>query len=151
LEAVYLIKIGKDIYKIGQSKCLRQRLYELELLPVYWELVWYIEADNSRTLETEFHRKYARKRLTGEYFRLTKEDVNEIKTHGLNPSDGKIETWKVSAEISMDLWEKFRHHLIMDRTTQKEVITELIEQWVIKKDVGLIDYVHRVEGEDKTA
>jgi hypothetical protein len=126
------------MYKIGQSKCLTSRLCEFNVFPGYWELVWFIESDNSRSLETEFHRKYADKRVIGEWFKLTDEDVKEIKAHGLNPDDGKIETMPVSAKIPIDIYGKFRHYIVDEQTTRDAKINELIEQWVVKKEAGLL-------------
>lgn len=62
------------IYKIGKSRDMKGRIKDLSIGNAYLNLVAYIDKD----IERELHKRLDNKRFQGEWFRLTKKEVNEI-------------------------------------------------------------------------
>lgn len=75
---VYLIK-SEYGYKIGKTKNLKQRtqLFGVKL-PFPIEIAGYGWFEDYSSAETEYHRRYAHKRLEGEWFKLSESDVRTI-------------------------------------------------------------------------
>jgi hypothetical protein len=79
---VYLLG-GGSYYKIGKAKDPERRTETLAVqLPYPVELLHTIESDDYSRAEGYLHERYAHKRLNGEWFNLSDEDVAEIKTLG---------------------------------------------------------------------
>jgi len=77
---VYLILAGGIYYKIGCAKNLARRAYYFELeLPFDFEILHSFQADNMYEAEKRLHLRFASKRVKGEWFSLTDEDVAFIK------------------------------------------------------------------------
>lgn len=75
LGEVYLMKSGKH-YKIGFSKHAGKREYELGIqLPESIKTIHILRTDDPVGIEKYWHRRFAEKRLNGEWFNLTKSDV----------------------------------------------------------------------------
>jgi hypothetical protein len=73
--AVYLLQCGRA-FKIGCSRTPDQRIGNLQrALPAAAKLVHVIDTDDPYGVESYWHRRFADKRLRGEWFRLAKEDV----------------------------------------------------------------------------
>ncbi len=73
--AVYLLRSGPS-YKIGCSKKPVKRMRSIAVgLPVPARVVHVIETDDPFGIEAYWHRRFARKRKRGEWFRLSAEDV----------------------------------------------------------------------------
>lgn len=62
------------LYKIGKSENIKDRIKSLSTGNVYINLVAYIDVD----IERELHERFERKRLQGEWFRLSKEEIDEV-------------------------------------------------------------------------
>lgn len=78
---VYLIKSEHGQCKIGMTKNLDQRMTLFGIkLPFKFDLVHSIKSDDIVGLEKSLHTKYADKRLNGEWFDLTDQDVSEIRS-----------------------------------------------------------------------
>ena len=76
---VYLMKSGRH-YKIGRSNAAGRRAYELAIqLPERLEMVHVIRTDDAVGIERYWHQRYDSKRLNGEWFALSKEDVAAFK------------------------------------------------------------------------
>lgn len=76
---VYLAKHGRD-YKIGRSNDVARRRREVSLLlPTDLEHVHVIETDDPEGIESYWHRRFADRRIRGEWFRLTAVDVAAFK------------------------------------------------------------------------
>lgn len=78
-EFVYLMKSGK-FYKIGRSNDAGRRAYELKIqLPEEIKLIHKIKTDDPGGIEEYWHKKFKDKRKNGEWFELTKQDVEIFK------------------------------------------------------------------------
>lgn len=76
---VYLIKCN-EWYKIGKAGDVASRLTALQTAsPYQLELVHFIPAKNNSSAEKYLHTLYKRQRGLGEWFKLSKMDVKEIK------------------------------------------------------------------------
>lgn len=73
--AVYLLRHGPH-HKIGCSRAPDHRLPELRLmLPPRNHLVHVIKTDDPFGVESYWHRRFAEKRVRGEWFKLSRQDV----------------------------------------------------------------------------
>lgn len=76
---VYLIRSGR-FYKIGKSNSAGRREYELSIqLPERPEMVHVIHTDDPSGIEDYWHRRFAAKRLNGEWFDLDAADIAAFK------------------------------------------------------------------------
>jgi hypothetical protein len=65
--------------KIGKANRLKPRLSIFgNKLPFEWNLLHSFKSDNSNKSENELHRKYANKKLNGEWFNLSEQDIKDI-------------------------------------------------------------------------
>jgi hypothetical protein len=72
---VYLMKSGK-YYKIGRSNDADRRAYELRIiLPEKLEVIHKIKTDDPIGIEEYWHKRFKDKRKNGEWFELTKRDI----------------------------------------------------------------------------
>jgi hypothetical protein len=80
----YVYFVGSEEYgvvKIGKANDLSSRIGTIALqLPFRVEVLHSIECANPDAVEKEYHRKFAEKRKNGEWFALTPEDLEEIKS-----------------------------------------------------------------------
>lgn len=94
---VYLMRSTGGEYKIGCSVSPERRLSSLKTgIPFDIELVYMFKVMNMRATEKLLHFRYAEKRIRGEWFALSDNDVEEIKGF----SDGQIETYDAVALLS---------------------------------------------------
>ena len=76
---VYQMKSGK-YYKIGRSVSAEKRAYEVRLqLPEELKLVHKIKTDDPVRIEAYWHQRFSSKRVRGEWFTLTREDVKAFR------------------------------------------------------------------------
>jgi len=74
---VYIIKTGKDLYKIGKTQDLQKRLASYHThLPVLFRVVRQYPATNMHELEESLHIVFQHKRVKGEWFRLAAGDLH---------------------------------------------------------------------------
>lgn len=86
---VYVVKADNGLYKIGKAKKPAMRIQTLGVkLPYVLDTVLLIESGNYSMLERELHQRFADKRLSGEWFALTPEDLEYLR--GLD--NGKVAT-----------------------------------------------------------
>lgn len=77
---VYLIKSAQH-YKIGKANNFEQRLRQVNLeLPEKAVEVHRIYTDDPLGIEGYWHKRFKAKRLNGEWFELTEEDVEVFKS-----------------------------------------------------------------------
>lgn len=79
---IYLVKAeGLNQYKIGRSRTPNIRLRELQKQsPVSLTLIHLIECKDAGAAETYLHRRFAKRRVGGEWFELSSKDVAWIKS-----------------------------------------------------------------------
>lgn len=76
---VYLIKSGRH-FKIGKANSVESRHRQLKIqLPQSAVVVHRIRTDDPYGIESYWHRRFADKRLNGEWFTLSVEDVKQFK------------------------------------------------------------------------
>jgi len=76
---VYLIKSGRH-FKIGKANSVEARHRQLKIqLPQAAEVVHRIKTDDPYGIESYWHRRFANKRLNGEWFALSAEDVKAFR------------------------------------------------------------------------
>ena len=72
---VYLLKSG-EFYKIGASSNVSARIKQLTAIPPFGvSLVCTIKTNDMYQLERQLHEQFASKRVSGEWFELTDQDV----------------------------------------------------------------------------
>lgn len=83
---VYLIKAENGLIKIGKTVDIRQRFRTLyTMCPVKLELVAFLETELADELEIRLHSEFSDKRVKGEWFALSSEDVRAIvQQHGFD-------------------------------------------------------------------
>lgn len=80
---VYLIQMCGfgDFHKIGKAKSVKNRMGLFNVkLPFDWELIHTFPADDYTLAENALHRQFADRLINGEWFDLTPEDVDYIKS-----------------------------------------------------------------------
>ncbi len=76
---VYLLKHDKA-YKIGRSSDASRRYKEIKVqMPLKTEEIHVIETDDTVGIEAYWHKRFANKRLEGEWFALNKADIKAFK------------------------------------------------------------------------
>ena len=76
---VYMLRHGTE-YKIGRSTDPTRRYKEIKVqMPLDTEEVHVIETDDTVGIEAYWHNRFASKRLNGEWFRLSAQDLNDFK------------------------------------------------------------------------
>lgn len=66
-------------YKIGHTRNPSRRLYDFNVkLPIKFKVLTVIKCEDMYALESELHTRFARKRVDGEWFALTDDDVRSI-------------------------------------------------------------------------
>lgn len=74
--SVYILKTGKNLYKIGKTQDLQKRLFSYHThLPVMFKVVRQYVAANMNDLEESLHVVFQHKRVKGEWFELSKDDL----------------------------------------------------------------------------
>ena len=78
---VYLVQSPTGAYKIGRSQNPANRVRTFNVkLPFEIEYVCVIQTPRMKGLEKELHQRFAEKRIDGEWFRLSADDVDYIKS-----------------------------------------------------------------------
>lgn len=79
-EYIYLVRAENGLIKIGYSEDVQRRFNLLNTSsPVALELLWFLKSARARAIEAKLHNLYASKRIRGEWFALTIDDVEQIK------------------------------------------------------------------------
>lgn len=77
---VYLLRADNGYHKIGRTKNLKRRLTDIGIkVPVKIELIHKIESNDIVSAERFLHDRFGAKRVNGEWFSLTEDDVAWLK------------------------------------------------------------------------
>lgn len=77
---VYLLQSPNGLYKIGRTKDAQGRLKNFKTsMPFDVEFEHVIKTDDMYKLENELHERFSMTRVSGEWFRLTSNDIAYIK------------------------------------------------------------------------
>lgn len=80
---VYLIEFGSE-YKIGNSSNVERRFRELKTqMPYEGKIIHTIETGDPEGIEAYWHQFFSEKRLKGEWFKLSKDDIKYFKKRKL--------------------------------------------------------------------
>lgn len=80
---VYLLKSDSGSYKIGRSKRPDDRLATFSVkLPFPVRYVCLLKSEDMYSLEKELHARFEQRRIDGEWFALSQEDISYIKSLG---------------------------------------------------------------------
>ncbi len=91
---VYLVGVLEGCYKIGRSSDAGRRLFGFApKLPVTLTIHHRINTDNDYWLERLLHAAFSHREALGEWFRLTEDDVEKIKSLVFVTSSGEIPAW----------------------------------------------------------
>ena len=73
---VYILKTGKNLYKIGKTRDLQKRLASYHThLPILFRVIRQYPAENMSQLEESLHIVFQHKRIKGEWFELNPQDL----------------------------------------------------------------------------
>lgn len=76
-KCVYVLKTGKNLYKIGKTQNLPKRLAAYHThLPILFRVLRQYPAQNMTELEESLHIVFQHKRVKGEWFALTNDDIS---------------------------------------------------------------------------
>lgn len=80
---VYIIRVkGTDNYKIGVTKSLKTRIKQFQTAsPFHFEIVYFIETSEYKTLEKDLHNYFSSTRNIGEWFVFDDEKFLEFKIY----------------------------------------------------------------------
>lgn len=75
-KCVYILKTGKNLYKIGKTQDLQKRITSYHThLPILFRIVRQYPAQNMTALEESLHVIFQHKRIKGEWFELSHDDI----------------------------------------------------------------------------
>lgn len=79
IQCVYFLQEKDNGYvKIGKTKNLKTKSFFPYLMPFKWEIIHTIESNDVNSLEKYFHRIFRDKNINGEWFKLDKQDIENI-------------------------------------------------------------------------
>lgn len=124
---VYILGSELGIYKIGRTKNVELRMKQLEGIPFKTELIHTIPCEDDTKFEAELHERYKSKRKTGEWFELSKKDIEELK--------------------NIKYVEAKRNDLITMRLSkeQHENLLEMLKQYAEQKEVGQSEEAFKIK------
>lgn len=77
---VYILKAA-NLYKIGIAVDVERRMKQLSLSPIPITCTLAVLVDNARKIERQLHLKFDKKREIGEWFLLSDDDLQYIKSY----------------------------------------------------------------------
>ena len=88
---IYFLKCNEFV-KIGRTKSMKDRMYVYSVQsPFESELIHSIETNDCIKLEKHFHKVFDKKRVKGEWFRLSNKDMKEICLNWYNVSEDDLQ------------------------------------------------------------
>jgi hypothetical protein len=78
---IYLIVAENGMCKIGKTQNIEKRMNPFKVkFPMNWELIYSFQTENYTLAEKRLHKLFNEKRSIGEWFSLTEEDIEYIKS-----------------------------------------------------------------------
>ena len=125
--SVYFIKhTGLSPVKIGYSSAENPiaRLYSMTTYAPYGvELLGFIQTLNAKQLERKLHKKYKNKRLNGEWFELTNEDIAIELQSNTKFENVRLKTSVYFINWANDLYKKYEGERLYNSCIYKNYIT----------------------------
>lgn len=79
---IYVLRAENNTYKIGRAKNIKSRITTIQTSsPLKIDEVLSFFSDNYIEIESELHKRYGEKRIIGEWFSLSSEDISEIREY----------------------------------------------------------------------
>jgi hypothetical protein len=144
---IYLIKNKntKDIFKIGYSSNPKNRLHALNIGNHNdLELIFKIKIKNSKYLEQFLHNKYKNKLVRGEWFKLTKDDTQNIKHFLSNFKYKNVDKEFINFKLNMFRFERMFY--IIDNN--ECIIENFIKSYDDKFKITSILYFYQPIGDN---
>jgi Meiotically Up-regulated Gene 113 (MUG113) protein len=104
---VYILKTGKNLFKIGKTQDLQKRLLSYHThLPVMFRVVRQYPASNMAELEESLHIVFQHKRVKGEWFELQNGDLvicdNIARSYALTKLQKQVKAYPSEVQYSND-------------------------------------------------
>lgn len=119
---VYILGCPEGYYKIGRSTTLTDRIQQLAIqLPFKVHVVCILFALDCRAKERDLHRTFKSKRVNGEWFKLSDNDLTYIQTVHVVNSDAALASVinhfrecgdEEALAGALDLWRYIPNHLL---------------------------------------
>jgi hypothetical protein len=75
----YMMYLGGDTWKLGQTKKLTQRLYSLKNgMPLYPKITYFVVSDKFKEIEDFLKKKNKKNRIKNEFYSLSEDEVEKI-------------------------------------------------------------------------
>lgn len=106
MEYIYIAKANNN-YKIGKARFYNIRLKDIRTSNPDLTLAYIFRSDNTKYVERYLHSIFLKKNVTGEWFKLSKKDIEHIK--GLKIKGCKfefVEKYKLGRKINRNIGEK---------------------------------------------
>jgi hypothetical protein len=147
MQYVYFFRENySDFVKIGKtSNEVRQRFRDFKIYaPLGAYIVGFIKTSNCHKLEKELHQFYKDKRVKGEFFKLTDEEVN-LKINEYDPSKGELLSLINQLIIEYDCTE------LDIKTALTSYLRKLEKKEEVKINPILLEFIKNNKGIDLTA
>jgi len=136
---VYLFRASIGPVKIGRSKAPEGRLEDFDSLPFEVVLLHTIASDDMVWLERTLHERFADKRIRGEWFALSDDDIAALLTIASSnrPSDDvtpKRSGKPLHLSLSAELYDQLIAHIesLRPRVTTTAIVETALEEYLAK-------------------
>jgi len=129
---VYLIQ-DNDLFKIGHTKNIHRRMLDIHTSNPKAVLLHSIESVDQTLLESCLHREFKEKRKIGEWFKLTPDDVANIKTI----TDGNLFVREGFRKVSGTELDKIRLDKIRKRKNSESPSFDSVQLYISENNLNV--------------